>query len=144
MKRACLLSGLFTLSAFFLSACFNDPAGDAPAATTGGTVSFTKQIKPILSQKCTICHNTQVLPNRPNFETREGAMKSQVIVPGKPDESRILTVITEAHGADKAMPPVSHRLSKQEIATMRTWIEEGADWPSGWSGRVRPAFTPEE
>jgi uncharacterized membrane protein len=107
-------------------------------------VSFTESIKPILSNKCTICHNTQVLPKRPNFETREGAMESGVIVPGKPEASRILTVIKEDPQAEKAMPPVSHRLTKEEISLLHTWIAEGASWPSGEAGRVKPAFIPEE
>ena len=107
-------------------------------------VSFTKSIKPLLSEKCTICHNTQVLPKRPNLETREGAMNSAVIVPGKPHESLILIRISEAHGADKAMPPVSHRLTEQETALLHTWIEQGAEWPAGEAGRIEPAFIPEE
>ena len=107
-------------------------------------MSFDKSIKPILSDMCTICHNTQVLPKLPNFETRDGVMKSGVIVPGKPDESLILTRIKEDPQAEKAMPPVSHRLSKEEISLLRTWITEGAHWPSGEAGRVVPAFIPEE
>ena len=154
MKSARSLSGLLLpLCVILFAGCFKkDPPAEAdqPAALTktGSAapekISFNKSIKPILSEKCTICHNTQVLPKRPNFETREGVMKSQVIVPGKPDESLILTVIAEAHGADKAMPPVSHRLTKNEMALLRTWIEQGADWPAGEVGRVKPAFIPEE
>ncbi len=71
-------------------------------------------------------------------------MTSGMIVPGKPEESRILTVIQEDPEADKAMPPVSHRLTKDEISLLRTWIEEGANWPGGAAGRVKPAFIPEE
>lgn len=109
-----------------------------------GTVSFESKIKPLLANKCTICHNAKTLPTRPNFETREGALASGMIVPGSPNESRLLMVIEEGPFADKAMPPVSHRLSGAEIATLRTWIAEGADWPAGEAGRVVPAFIPEE
>ncbi len=158
MKSLRTLSGLLLpLSVILLTGCFKKdmpPAAtdnaaaiteaDKPAPPSSAKVSFSKTIKPILSEKCTICHNTQVLPKRPNFETREGVMKSQVIVPGKPDESLILTMIAEAHGADKAMPPVSHRLTKEEMIQLRTWIEQGADWPAGEAGRVEPAFIPEE
>ena len=107
-------------------------------------ISFTESIKPLLSEKCTICHNTQVLPERPNLETREGAMKSAIIVPGKPEESLILMRISEEHGAEKAMPPVSHRLTEQETALLHNWIAQGANWPAGEAGRVVPAFIPEE
>ena len=108
-------------------------------------VSFTKSIKPILSERCTICHNSQVLPKRPNFETREGAMSSGMIVPGRPEASLFVTHIQEDPMAvERAMPPVGHRLTKEEITLLRAWIAEGASWPSGARGRVKPAFIPRE
>ena len=67
-----------------------------------------------------------------------------MIVPGKPEASRILTLIQEHPSADLAMPPVSHRLTKEEIGLLKTWIAEGANWPDGKDGLVVPAFIPEE
>ena len=117
-----------------------------PEATAGKTkVSFTESIKPILSERCTICHNSRVLPKRPNFESRAGVMRSGVIVPGHPETSLFITHLQEdPMAAEKAMPPVGHRLTKEEITLLRTWIAEGATWPSGTAGRVRPAFIPKE
>jgi hypothetical protein len=71
-------------------------------------------------------------------------LSSGTIVPGKPELSRLITVIQEDPAADKAMPPVSHRLTPSEISLLKTWISEGAFWPSGEAGRVIPAFIPEE
>lgn len=107
-------------------------------------VSFTKSIKPILANQCTICHNAEVLSQRPYFETRDSAMRSGMIIPGKPELSRLLAVVEEEAGADKAMPPVSHQLTKKQISLLRRWISEGADWPAGEAGRVQPAFIPRE
>ena len=139
---------LLLSTAVALVACTPEPAPKQPTPSTqkktATTVSFEKDIRPILSNKCTICHNTQVLPKRPNFEVGEKALRSGVIVPGNPDASRILTVVLEDEGKHMAMPPVSHRLSSREIALFRTWIREGAHWPSGPAGRVKPAFIPEE
>ena len=150
MKLIRVFFGIGTLSAM-LAGCVPKEEEATPAPAPAGSpapkkeaVSFTKSIKPILSNKCTICHNVEVLPNRPWFETRDSALKSGMIVPGKPDLSRILTVIKEDPEAEKAMPPVSHRLSKEEIALLRTWITEGANWPGGKAGRVEPAFIPQE
>ena len=70
--------------------------------------------------------------------------KAEWIVPGKPDQSRLVTVIQEDPAADKAMPPVSHRLTPQEIELLKRWIAEGAYWPSGDAGQVIPAFIPKE
>lgn len=116
-----------------------------PSKKKETSVSFTKSIKPLLANKCTTCHCAEVMPNRPWFETRDSALKSGMIVPGKPDSSRILTVIkVDPAEADQAMPPVSHRLTEEEISLLRTWIVEGADWPKGKSGIVTPAFIPRE
>ena len=146
MKWSSILVGA---TAFLLSACSpkTDPApgpGEAAAAPEERTVSFTKDIKPILANKCTICHNTATLPKRPSFETREKAMRSGMIVPGHPEASRIFTLIEEEPFADMAMPPVGHRLTKKEIGLLKTWITEGAYWPEGKKGLVVPAFIPEE
>ena len=53
-----------------------EPEAAAAAPEKVATVNFVKDIKPILSNKCTICHNTATLPQRPSFETREQAVGS--------------------------------------------------------------------
>lgn len=120
-----------------------DAGRERKVATT--TVDFTKDIKPLLANKCTICHNQKTLPTRPNFETAELALGGTAIVPGAPEKSRMVQVVKASRElSEQAMPPVSHELTKQEIALLRTWIAEGAQWPSGEAGRVVPAFIPEE
>lgn len=116
----------------------------APSPSKEEIVDFDQSIRPILSNKCTICHNSEVLPNRAWFESSEAATKSGMIVPGNPDASRFLAVTREKPEADKAMPPVGHRLSDDEISILRTWITQGANWPSGMDGYVKPAFIPKE
>ena len=71
-------------------------------------------------------------------------MESGTIVPGNPEGSRVLAVVQEDPEAEKAMPPVSHRLTREEISLLRKWIAEGAHWPGGEAGRVKPAFIPRE
>lgn len=119
-----------------------DDSGTSPSQEQ--TVDFDKSIRPILTNKCTICHNSEVLPNRAWFESSEAAAKSGMIVPGNPDASRFLAVTREKPEADKAMPPVGHRLSEEEISILQTWITQGANWPSGMDGYVKPAFIPKE
>ena len=46
--------------------------------------------------------------------------------------------------AEMAMPPVSHRLTAKQIALLKQWITEGAEWPAGPAGHVKPAFIPRE
>ena len=45
----------------------------------------------------------------------------ELIVPGAPDESRLLERVSKGE-----MPPEGDRLAKEEIATLRNWIDAGA------------------
>ncbi|MDB4608393.1 DUF1549 domain-containing protein, partial [bacterium] len=50
------------------------------------------------------------------------------VVPGKPEKSFLLEVASDPEH-EIAMPPKGDRLNKEQIATLSTWIVEGADWP---------------
>ncbi len=56
------------------------------------------------------------------------------IVPGDPEASEILNRLT-ADDASMRMPPVDSKLSvtEEEIALIRRWIEQGAEWKTHWS-----------
>lgn len=143
---------LTALSTNLLLGCAQDDPGklSPPISHPGASenkasnVSFAKSIKPMLSNQCTICHNSRVLKNRPYFESRVAAMTSGMIVPGNPQASRIISVVEEQPMKEKAMPPVGHQLTPKQVADLRRWITEGADWPAGSAGQIEPAFIPLE
>ena len=58
----------------------------------------------------------------------KGGDTGPAIVPGKPDESVLLDMIG---GDPPEMPQKDKPLSKQEVASIRSWIEHGAAWPAG-------------
>ena len=127
----------------------SDPkAHSETSSTAGGTVSFSEDIKPLLADSCVNCHNLETLPGRPSFETRELAIGQGVgdgaIIPGDPDRSRMIRAISLEDTADTAMPPVGHRVSEEQVALLKRWIAEGADWPAGENGRIRPTSNPME
>ncbi len=110
-------------------------------ADAGTQVTFVDDIKPILQERCVMCHNSETLPGRLNFESAKGAFVNDkqgrpYIVPGKPEESRLYTAVMLPDFYDLAMPPVSHRVSKQGVEKIRQWIAAGADWPAGPEGRI--------
>ena len=104
-------------------------------ASSHGEISFSKHIKPVLEAKCAICHQSEVLPFF-SLENREKAFAGSRIVPGKPDQSRLLL---HAHGDTpglKTMPPVGDRLTEDEKRILRDWIAQGAPWPTGNAGAL--------
>ena len=96
--------------------------------------SFNRDIRPILSGKCFKCHGPDRETREAEFrlDRRESAIRADVIVPGDPDESWILDVVM-SDDPDLRMPPKGDPLSSEEIANLRTWIENGAEYEAHWA-----------
>ena len=129
-----------TASTVFLLSLSVARAGDA-------RVDFDRDIRPILSGKCFQCHG-------PDAESRKGDLRldsladatasrdgSRAVVPGKPDQSALVTRIT-SNDESIRMPPADSKLelSDAEIRLLRTWIAEGAQWTQHWS--LQPLVSP--
>lgn len=90
-------------------------------------VSYHAQIVPILKRSCQGCHH----PGDPNgdlivttyADLKRGGMAGEAIIPGKPDESLMITLIS---GDEPAMPQNQEPLSAEEVELFRRWILEGA------------------
>ena len=64
-------------------------------------------------------------------DAKKGGLHGPAIVPGKPDESLLVRMITgEKPGEKPKMPMQGAPLSPAELAEIRTWIEHGATWPN--------------
>ncbi|HAH45934.1 MAG TPA: hypothetical protein DCM07_13985, partial [Planctomycetaceae bacterium] len=104
-------------------------------------INFSHEILPILSDRCFHCHGPDPTHREADLrldlveaatENRDGTF---AIAPGKPELSEVLARITSSD-SDLLMPPAdSHRkpLTKKQIATIRQWIAEGAQWGKHWS-----------
>lgn len=108
-------------------------------------LSFRKEIKPILREKCVHCHNRKTLPKEVSFESASGAFVQteagqSIIVPGKPEESLLIVALESDQMHEKSMPMVGPRPTKEEIERLKQWIREGATWPKGLIGRIIPPF----
>jgi mono/diheme cytochrome c family protein len=105
-------------------------------------VDFVTQIKPILEARCINCHNSGALFGELNLENRELAYKNRakgpVIIPGEAGKSPFFTVLTLPEGDRKAMPPTGHRIAPSETELIRQWISQGAVWPDGADGAIKP------
>ncbi len=100
----------------------------ATSAATIAKIDFDQQVKPIFDYYCYQCHG--------NGKQRGGVrldVKASVfmhVTPGDPDRSDVYRAITRSPNASDHMPPVSEdQPSDDEIATIKQWIVEGANWP---------------
>ena len=97
---------------------------------------FEKRIRPVLAEKCFECHSTDSKSLKGNLllDSREGLLKGgdtgPSIVPGKPDQSLLVSAIHYAD-PDTAMPPkkAGGKLPPTAIADIQSWVEAGAPWP---------------
>jgi mono/diheme cytochrome c family protein len=94
--------------------------------------SFAR-VKPVLERNCVHCHAAIRLPGMPSLTDTKALAgligSANLIVPGKPDQSRFYLVTTFADDQAGAMPPTGHAISPREVAVLREWIEEGALLP---------------
>lgn len=100
------------------------------AADDDPSVSFHKQVAPILQANCQGCHQPAKASGKyvmTDFATllTAGESGEPSIVPGKPDESLLVSQITAVEG-DAAMPPGGKPLSAVEVELIRKWIAQGA------------------
>ncbi len=97
------------------------------AAARADPASFQKDVLPVLSERCGICHaagNPQANLVLASHKTLlEGGLSGSVIRPGNPDQSLLIEYIS---GEKPRMPKVGPPLTPQQVELIRRWIVEGA------------------
>src|SRR5262245_26850590 len=103
------------------------------------TISYLKAIRPILAQHCFQCHG-------PDEASRKGKLRldhkddalakrenKQAIAPSDLARSLVWERISSEEENHRMPPEGKQPLSKQQIDTLKTWIEQGATWEEHWS-----------
>ncbi len=122
--------GVYLALVWFATCC--SVGADEPSQ-----VSFYKQIRPILQARCHGCHQ----PARAGGEyvmtdlerlRAGGESETKAVVPGQPDDSYLVELITPADGQAE-MPKGKPALAAAEVELIRRWIAQGAqdDTPEG-------------
>jgi hypothetical protein len=100
------------------------------------TISFNRDVRPILSDKCFQCHGPDEETREADlrFDQKESAFESSAIVPGDVDASEMIVRIHE-EDPDLRMPPeeTAKPLTEDEIEILTRWIREGANWSEFWA-----------
>ena len=123
-----------------------------PAATTTAPpvaaekISFSSQVRPILSNSCFACHgpdsHNQTSPFRLDTEEHSRANLAKAgepprygVVPGKPEESLLLQRVITKDPHEAMPPPYAKKpaLTEEQIATLTDWIRQGAEYEPHWA-----------
>ncbi|NOY42287.1 MAG: DUF1549 domain-containing protein [Planctomycetes bacterium] len=109
-------------------------------AQAADSIDFSRDIRPILSNKCFSCHG-------PDAEHREADLRLDTeaglqtdlggyfaIVPSKPDQSAVFQRIVSTD-PDEQMPPadLGKSLTPEEVELIQRWIAQGAAWSDHWA-----------
>ncbi len=104
-------------------------------------VDFNYHIKPILVQKCYLCHGPDPGSREAGLrlDLADGATKLlesgvTAIVPGSLSKSALYHRITDSDPELKMPPPASNlELSDLEIGMIKKWINQGAEYQPHWA-----------
>ena len=129
-----LFASSLGLQFIFLSICLQAAQGD---------VSYNKDIRPLLSDRCFACHGPDDGKREGNFrlDVADGVLSPfhvnegvQVIKPGDPESSELWKrIVTDDHSLQMPPPDSGKKpLSDAQIDLIRRWIEQGATYEKFW------------
>ena len=104
-------------------------------------VDFSKEILPLLSDNCFGCHGPDSSNRKAGlqFDQQDRAVAklksgNHAIVPGDSSASSISARLMSTDPDDQMPPPDSGKtVSFEEIARIKQWIDEGAEWGGHWA-----------
>jgi ankyrin repeat protein len=103
-------------------------------------IDFAQQIKPLLERSCVVCHSGEKPRGHFRLDGRDailqgGASGAAAVVPGHSERSPLIDYVS-GKVPESEMPPRAKRerfpaLTTDEVALLRAWIDQGAEWPTG-------------
>jgi len=106
-----------------------------PPPAKKADITYGTDIKPILDASCVKCHGEEKPKAKLRLDSLEGALKGgdggKSIKPGNSAASPLVHSIAYLGDPDYHMPPPGNKagikaLTKEQIALIRAWIDQGA------------------
>lgn len=105
------------------------------STTTQKERFFETDIRPLLIRKCLDCHSgedsdesTLAITSRGNL--LKGADFGPTILSGRSEDSVLIQAVKWTHKELHMPPEPDDRLSRDEVAALSKWIDDGAVWPA--------------
>ncbi len=99
-------------------------------------IDFAEDVKPILARSCTKCHANGKRKGGFNIDHIHtfvgGGDSGPAVVAGKGAESLLIELVL-SNDPDERMPVKGDPLSLEEVAILRTWIDQGIKWEKGFT-----------
>ncbi|NUM53187.1 MAG: DUF1549 domain-containing protein [Candidatus Hydrogenedentes bacterium] len=118
------------LSCFVAAIAFAQPPAPLPEPAKK-VIDFGQDIHTILAERCADCHMQGKAKGGFSMDSREALLKGSengpVVVEGNSPES-VLIKLVAGLDPDAVMPPKGERLSDEQVALLRAWIDQGVKW----------------
>jgi len=123
------------MSAIWIAACCllaaGEESGSAPP-TAEQLRFFESSVRPVLAEHCQKCHGLKKQFNGLRLDSGEAILRGgdsgPAIVPGRPDESRLIRAVR--HTDEEFQMPPETKLADSQIADLARWVEMGAPFPA--------------
>ena len=115
---------------------FVGSARSARAAEASSTLTYNRDIRPILSDNCFYCHGPDKNHRDGKFrlDERDSAIKKKAIVPGNVNDSTLVERIFTTDPDDLMPPPKTHKkLTAAQKQTLKLWVAQGAAYEPFWA-----------
>jgi hypothetical protein len=104
-------------------------------------VDFAHDVIPLLQKHCASCHSNGTYKGSMSIDTREALLETGVVEPGDSSASYLIDLVT-SDDPKMQMPPEGERLTKEEVDTLRRWIDADLPWAEGFSFKAETYQAP--
>jgi len=116
------------------------PPLPAWAAENPVSPDFSRDVRPILEGHCFKCHGPEKQQGGLRLDHRSGISRAgdsgnRPVMAGRPAESELIRRVDSTDPAER-MPLDAPPLGREQIATLRAWVERGANWPDSGAAPV--------
>ena len=138
----------------FISGCIawsHVARGGEPSSVAASKrpLQYNRDIRPIMAENCFACHGPDSAARKAELrlDVRETAVDLGAIAPGDSASSTLIERI-QSDDPELQMPPPStkRRLTAEQIQTLSSWIDAGAEYEAHWAFQRLPKAiaTPED
>ncbi|HIG04537.1 MAG TPA: hypothetical protein EYQ08_02245 [Planctomycetes bacterium] len=109
-----------------------EPTGEDGSDPPPEILHFQQKVMPLFERHCLECHGSEKQKGKLRLDLRAEAFSDReypTIVPGNSQESELIERVSLPDDDEDRMPPDGDRLTGEELALLRDWIDQGASWP---------------
>jgi hypothetical protein len=99
-------------------------------------IRYGRDIRPILAEHCFACHGPDQAARKAKLrlDVRDEAVAREALVPGHPDQSKLVARIGSADPRTVMPPPKTNKpLTTAQKELLERWIAAGADYETHWA-----------